>query len=402
MKRASVLAAGVSAAVLMGAAPAKDPPPVANYWMDVATSSGMGAGLSPGGRPDVGQMMAMMNGGQPAAVHTLDLRLASKDKAAAPEAEHLIPPGLDMGASLPLVTPVREEAQHSGMPAQWQQPKGRMLIYWGCGEHVSQGQPTVIDYSKMTPGKAPPGMAALASMAHVVSGPTGAPGFGRWPNDQDSRAVPAAGSLIGAHKIEGNYSPEIDFSLAGAAEDFMPGLGLREAGALPSGATRLEWQPAAQATGYALAMFGASGNGDVVMWNSANRAAMPALDYLAPSEVKRLVAAGAVLSPSTNQCVLPAEVAAAVPMGMVMGIGYGPEVLFAEKPKAPKWTARVRYKTTASVMHGMAGMMGGGMAANGAAAGQGSQEQAQQPPPQKKKRGFGLRDLLGGAIPVPH
>jgi hypothetical protein len=306
-----------------------------------------------------------------------------------------------MGASLPLLTPVHEQAPApTGMPAQWQQPKGRMLIYWGCGEHVSAGQPTVIDFSKMTPGKVPPGMEALANMAHTVSGPTSAPGFGRWPNQQDSRAVPAAGSLIGAHKIEGNYSPEIDFSLA-AGQDFMPGMGLREAGALPSGAMRLQWQAAAPATGYALGMFGANASGDVIMWSSSNRAMMPALDYLAPSEVRRLVAAGAVLPPSANECVLPAEVAAAVPMGMVMGIGYGPEAYFAEKPKAPKWTARVRYKTTASVMHGMAGMMGGGMAASGAGA-QPPQQQAEQPQQQKKKRGFGLGDLLGGVVPVPH
>jgi hypothetical protein len=91
-------------------------------------------------------------------------------------------------------------------------------------------------------------------------------------------------------------------------------------------------------------------------------------------------------------------------MGMVMGIGYGPEFFFAEKPKAPKWTARVRYKTTASVMHGMAGMMGGGMAESGAAAGQqqAQQQDAQQPQQQKKKKRFGIGDLLGGAIPVPH
>jgi hypothetical protein len=85
-------------------------------------------------------------------------------------------------------------------------------------------------------------------------------------------------------------------------------------------------------------------------------------------------------------------------MGMVMGIGYGPEVNFAEKPKAPKWTAKVRYKTTASVMHGMGAMMGGGMAVPPGAEAQ-AEEQAQ---PKKRKRGFGLGDLLGGAIPVPH
>jgi hypothetical protein len=396
-----VLAAGVSAAVLMGAAPAKQaakaPPPIASYWMDVATQSGMGAGMTPGSRPDMGQIMAMMNGGG-GAIHTLDLRLASKDKpTGAPQADHLIPPGLQMGASLPLLTPVREEAprEHSGMPAQWQQPKGRMLIYWGCGEHVSAGQPTVIDFSKMQPGKMPPGMAAMASMAHVQTGPTSAPGFGRWPNDRDSRQVPVAGSLVGAHKVEGNYSPPISFSLA-PGQDFMSALGLRDAGPLPSGASRLTWQPAASATGYALSLFGSNQGGDVIMWSSAKSAQMPALDYLAPSEVKLLIAAGSVLPPSANECVLPAEVAAAVPMGMVMMIGYGPEADFTDDPKAPKWATKVRYKTTASLMRGMPGM-GGGYAAN-----ENSQPQeAQQPQPQpaKKKRGIGIGDLLGA---IPH
>ena len=304
-----------------------------------------------------------------------------------------------MGASLPLVTPVREEAPRAspGMPMQYQQPKGRMLIYWGCGEHVAAGEPLVIDFSKVAAGQVPPGMAALASMAHAVYGPTGAPGFGRWPNERDSRAVPAAGSLIGAHKVQANYAPPIAFSLA-TGQDFMPGLGLHEAGALPSGASMLQWQPAAQATGYALAMFGSNGGGDVVMWTSASKAQMPAMDYLSPSEVKRLVAAGAVLPPATGQCALPAEVAAASPAGMVTMIGYGPEADFADSPKLPTWTTKVRFKTTASLIRGMGRMMGG----------DGGQEAQQQPPQQqqaqqpRKRKGFGLGDLLGGALPIPH
>ena len=379
------------------AAPAKKagspPPPIATYWMDVATQSGMGMGG--GGRPDMAQVMSMMNGGG-APMHMLDLRLASKEKpTAAPEADHLIPPGLQMGASLPLLTPVREEAPAptSGMPTQFQRPKGRMLIYWGCGEHAGAGQPTVIDFAKMEPGKVPPGMAAMASMAHVQSGPSSAPGFGRWPNEKDSRQVPVNGSLLGGHKVEANYAPPIAFSL-GAGQDFMPGLGLHEAGALPSGASRLAWQPAANATGYALAMFGANGDGDVVMWSSAKSAQMPAMDYLAPSEVKRLVAAGAALPPSASECVLPAEVAAASPTGMVMMIGYGPEADFTDNPKAPKWATKVRYKTTASLMRGIGGM--GGYAGNQAAPPQQQAEPQQQP---KKRRGIGIGDLLGA---IPH
>jgi hypothetical protein len=387
MKRISILALAV---VLGGAA--SPPPPIATYWVDAATQSGLGAGMTPGARPNMSQIMGMMSG-QSSVAHTLELRLASKQKpAGAPQADHWIPAGLQMGPSLPLVTPARQEtAAPSGMPANWQQPKGRMLIYWGCGEHVGAGQPTVIDFAQLAPGKVPPGMAAMASMAKVVSGPHSAPGFGRWPNDRDSRAVPAAGSLVGAHKVQGNYSPQIDFSLS---QDFMPGLGLREAGALPSGASRLMWQPAPTATGYALAMFGANQAGDVVMWSSSKSASMVTLDYLAPSEVKRLIGAGAVLPPSTSECVLPAEVAAASPTGMVTMIGYGPEANFAEAPKAPKWVTKVRYKTTASLMRGMGQMMGA--SDDGAAP-----HPAQQPQQPKKKKRFGLGDLIGGAIPIP-
>ena len=402
MRYFGVLAAGVCAAAcgatLYAAAPAKAPPSIANYWMDVATTSGFGAGMTGNARPSMGDVMRMMNGGGGSVGHTIDLRLASKTKApTSPQADHWIPATLQMGPSLPLVTPVREPAppRADGLPQNFQQPKGRMLIYWGCGEHVSAGQPTVIDFAKVASGQLPAGMKAMSAMANVVSGPHSAPGFGRWPNDRDSRAVPAAGSLLGAHKIAGNYSPEIGFSLAGG-QDFMPALGLMEAGALPSGASRLRWQPSAQATGYALAMFGSNQSGDVIMWSSAKSASMPALDYLTPAEVKRLVSAGNVLAPSTSECVLPAEVAAAVPMGMVTMIGYGPEVNFAEDPKAPKWTAKVRYKTTASLMRGMAGMMGGTDASGQAAP-------AQQQPPQKKKKRSLLGDIIQGAtgIPVP-
>ena len=99
------------------------------------------------------------------------------------------------------------------------------------------GQPTVIDFSKIAPGKVPPGMAAMASMAHVVSGPYERAGLRPLAQrPRPPRRCPASGSLLGAHKVEGNYSPPIGFSL-GAGQDFMPGLALREAGTLPSGAT---------------------------------------------------------------------------------------------------------------------------------------------------------------------
>lgn len=354
MKRIMLAA---SALALIGAAPAKEPPPIANYWMDVSTASGMGAGMTPGMSPD--QIMQMMQGGSGVS-HTLNLYLASREKAAAPEAQHFIPPGLQMGPSLPLLAPATAKPPPApGMPQNFQQPQGKMLIYWGCGEHAGPGQPVTVDFSKMAAGQMPPGFAAMVQAAQPPR-PGQSPGFGEWPNERDSRPVPGTGSLLGAHKVEGNYSPSIAFSLS-AGQDFMPGLGLREAGTLPSGAVRLAWTPAAQATGYALSMFGANPGGEVLVWTSASKAAaFPMLDYLSPAQVKKLVAAGGALPPSASECTVPAEVIRASPAGMVMMIGYGPETFFSDKPKAPTWTVRARYKTTASLMLGMAGMMGGG------------------------------------------
>ena len=390
MSKFRILAVGGSAAAfgaaVYAAAPAKappPPPPIANYWMDAATVGGFGGmmGGSGGGRPSMSQIMGMMSGNAPAYSHTLELRLASRTKAtAAPEANHLIPPGLQMGPSLPLITPDRPKPEPTAMP--YEKPKGRMLVYWGCGEHVAATQPTVIDFSKVAAGQVPPGMAAMSSFAKYAPVPHTAPGYGEWPNNKDRKQVPVNGSLIGAHKVEGNYSPPIAFTLG---QDWMPNLNLREVGALPSGAVRLGWTPASSATGYALAMFGSAQGGDVVIWSSSKAAATAALlDYLPPSEVKRLIGTGHVLPPTATECTLPSEVVKASPAGMIMMIGYGPQAYFAEAPKAPKWTATARFKTVSSMMLGMP-QMGSGMP---------DQQQQQQQAPKKKKK-FGIGDLLG-------
>ncbi len=399
----ALMAGGASfaAAPKKAGSPPPPPPPIATYWMDAATQSGFGAGMMDGGKhPGLGDIMGMMSGGGSSFSHTLSLRLASRTKpTGAPEADHFIPAGLQMGASLPLVTPVPTATKTEPYePGTYQQPKGRMLIYWGCGDHVATGQPLVFDFAQMTSGKVPADiqkMAAMAGRMHSTthSGPSSAPGFGEWPNKRDSRAIPAAGSLLGAHQVKATYAPEMDFTL-GSGMDFMPPLGLMDAGPAPSGADLLRWNLAPTATGYALAMFGASGNGDVVMWSSSRSAAFANLDYLSPSDVAREIKAGNVLAPNISQCLLPAEVAEAVPAGMVMGIGYGPEGYYADLPKAPKWTAKMRFKTNATMMRGMGATMGG----NAATQQQADPQQPQQEPP-RKKRGFGLGGLIGA---IPH
>ncbi len=346
-------AAGTAMALGVAASAA----PVATYWVDASTQSGM-AGMAAGGQPDVSAIMAMMQGGPSPVSHSLRLRLASQTKAPSPaEAQHLIPPALRMGPSLPLIAPPRGELEPAAMP----EIKGKMLIYWGCGDHVGAGQPMTVNLADLASGKVPDSIkraaSAMGRTRHSYGGPTSAPGFGEWPNQKDGRPIPVGASLVGAHKIQGNYSPTIDFTL-GQGQDFMSAMTLSDAGAAPSGASLVRWNAVPGATGYALALFGANEAGETIMWSSTKTAGFANLDYLTPADAKKAVAAGDALAPSTTQCLIPAEVAQAIPMGMVMSVAYGPEVHFAEAPKNPKWAVTVRYKSNGSLMRGMAGMMG--------------------------------------------
>ena len=140
----------------------------AEYWMTADTLSGMG-GMGAGG--GMGSMMgAMLRGGRPnpnAYVHTLRLELGSPRKAAGePTAEHDPPAGLSVGPMLPLVTP-RVEPVQEGPVEPWKQgnmerPKGRMLLFWGCGDHAGPGQPFASFTGFQTSGTDPTGPTALA------------------------------------------------------------------------------------------------------------------------------------------------------------------------------------------------------------------------------------------------
>ena len=75
MKRMSLT---LAATALIGAAPAKEPPPVANYWMDVATVSGMGAGMmGGGGKPDMAQAGGPDGGQAEAALAAIEAALGA-------------------------------------------------------------------------------------------------------------------------------------------------------------------------------------------------------------------------------------------------------------------------------------------------------------------------------------
>ena len=344
-------------------------PPVAHYWVSVDTAAGM---TIPGmGGMGAGFMAGMM-GGQGSSGRRMELQLGSQRPSAdGPRADHHIPSGMSMGPSLPLVTPqrapARERGEHRDMPEGMQQPKGRMLIYWGCGENVRPGQPVIIDFARMSQGQTPPGITSRRVSIPNAPSPSRARTYGDWPNQQDSKAIPAAASLIGEHQIKGNYSPDIRFSL-GDGQDFMDRVELATA-ARGAGAVNVAWNAVPNATGYFAMSMGGDGN-DVVMWSSSEVQEMGGalMSFVPPAEVARLVRDKVVLASSVTDCTVPGEVVKRAGGSPFFNfIAYGPEANFVHPPRPQnpaqvweqQWAVKVRFKSTASTLLGDAGGGGG-------------------------------------------
>ena len=375
--------------------------PKARYEMDISTTSGFG-GMGAFGRGGGNPMAALLGGGRGGSVqHQLTLRLGSTLAPAGgdPHADHFMPAGADLGASVPLVTPERVSAPDApavpGAPPNFQRPKGRMLIFWGCGAHAGPGQPVVIDFSKLAAGQMPPHL--FSTDVPVETGPTedNSRTFGDWPNAKSGKTVSSDASLIGAHRISGNYSPDIAFTLD---QDFMAPLRATSEAAA-DGSVPVSWNAVPAATGYFASLVGMAGRGDgggdMVMWSSAARQEMGGglADWLAPATVRRLIAEHVVMPPTQTSCTVPAEVKQAAGQMMMMQLyAYGPEADFAypprpANPKTPwnlQWTAKARYKSTTGLMLGMPGM-----AATPEDAEDSADRPQDQPKPKCKPKGLG-------------
>ncbi len=370
--------------------------PVARYDMRVGTVTGAGAM----GRGMGGAMSMMMGGGGNNVQHELYLRLGSTQPSAkgSPKADHFMPPVAKLGKSVPLLTPQIEKTVDE-MP-MGEKPKGRMLIFWGCGEHAPKGQPIVLDFAKLAAGQMPPGM--WSSTVLRDWGPTlaNSKSFGRWPNEDamgGNKAIKSDSSLIGPHRIAGNYSPEIAFSLT---KDYMGPLNV-STGSTPGGGSLLRWNAVGGATGYYATLFGGKGGpgggmGDMVMWSSsASRQFGGGLsDWISPAQVATLVGNKTVMPASQTTCIVPAEVRAATEFRFGMLTAFGPEENFAypARPADPKlawhlqWTARVRHRSNTSWMD-MPGMPSG---AYGQSPGNPQQRPACRP--------RGLGGMMGGVL----
>ncbi|PKP86578.1 MAG: hypothetical protein CVT78_11795 [Alphaproteobacteria bacterium HGW-Alphaproteobacteria-17] len=359
------------------AAQQKTTGPKERYEMDAATMSGFAA--MGGGKGGMGGAMSMMFGGGPdnAIARQLFLRLGSNEVPTAPppKGDHFFLPPAKLGKSVPLISPERKTGEYS---PEFERPKGRLLLYWGCGAKAGPGQPVIIDFAKVAAGQIPPGLFSTAVPVIREVSAANSRSYMEWPNGKSDKMPSRDSSLLGAHRIASNVGPDINFTLA---QDYMPGLQASTA-IQTDGSVMIRWSPLQAATGYAAWAFGGMDKlergGDIIWWSSSDAKEFGGglWDWLPPSVVANLVTKKIVMPPSQTSCQIPAEVKKASGEMMIGNLNaFGPEANFSYPPKpagnAPwniDWTAKVRFRSYTMLMVGVDfGGMGSGATGGGTA-----------------------------------
>jgi hypothetical protein len=348
-------------------------PPEAQAWIDIATFSGMGMpmggmGGNPmsalggmfGGKTGVGSN-SFGNTRSMSAGRWVDVTVRSRANPNLEEAQQAIPEGF-MSPALELKTPKNapppprdeEDVRHE----EPEKPKGRMLLYWGCGPEIRPGQPKILDMATAGPGdfaKFFVGRSATQRGAHLAAGrPV-------WPNPDDSRMVPANASLQGEHAFSGKGIPDGFRFKIPAAQDLMPPLTLDQAES--NGATDLSWNAIATARAYFVSAMGSNGKEDMVMWTSSELAdtGFGLMDYQTNAAVDRWLKEKVLLASNTTRCTVPKGIFGEHG-GMLRLIAYGDELNLAHPPRPkdakakwqPVWAVKLRVKAVTSGMLGMA------------------------------------------------
>jgi hypothetical protein len=387
--------------------------PKVQLWIDVST--GTMAGMPEMDLSGAGGLMAGLMGGRgPGGGNTsygtarsmnimpprvLDIALHNTRKPGI-EAAQSIPPGMRMGDSLPLVPPpqaVRESAPGE-IPQEYkpETPKGRILVYWGCGERVRAGQPRVIDLARGNPAEFG---AALAGRHAADRGARVNSSYALYPNEKNRVSLARESSLVGEHQVIGEGIPaSMKFRLA-PEQDIMPAIDLDSRGPVAE-SIATSWRQVANARAYFLHAMGKVGE-DFVLWSSSDTGdtGMGLFDYLPNGTIDRWLKERVLLQPDVTQCAIPKGIFAgpnrAGEGAMLRMMAYGGESNFAYPPRPsdpkavwePEWAVRVRMK---SHTMGMLGEEGGR-----SAGGRPGRPQPQERPGQPEQEG-------GSASPIPN
>jgi hypothetical protein len=372
---AAMLAAGVAWAQTKAPAQVVKPP-VSQAWIDVATFGGFGMPMGGGASP-MSMMGGMFGGGQGGknsfgmtqtgtAGRWVDVTLYTSRSPSLAEALQAVPAGTQLAPTWQLVAPKVEKGppptpgDETVVEQQYERPKGKMYLYWGCGDTVRAGQPRVLDMATAKPeeyGK------FFVSRRATQRGTHSAAGRPLWPNDVDARMVPANASLVGDHAFTGQGVPEGFKFAIGAQQDLMPSIELKQTAA--SGATQLEWAALPTARAYFIAAMGAKGGSEMemVFWTSSEvpEVGMGLIDYQTNPAVDRWLKEKVLLEPNITRCTVPKGVFPEGGGAMLRMIAYGSELNLAHPPRPadpkiawePQWAVKLRVKSVANAMLGM-------------------------------------------------
>jgi hypothetical protein len=351
-------------------------PPQAQAWIDIATFAGMSMPMGGAGGADPMAMLGGLLGGgggknsfgrthEGGAGRWVDVTLSTRANPSLAEAQQAVPAGF-LSPALKLQAPrapklgTAPESDDTVTEPETERPKGRLLMYWGCGTTIRPGQPKVLDMATAAAGDIAKFFVARRA---TQRGTHSAPGRPVWPSEADPRMVPAAASLVGAHAFSGTGVPEEFRFHIPAMQDLMPALQVKQAD--QGGANALSWAALPTARAYFVAGMGMGQKEEMVIWTSSEvpETGLGLLDYQTNPAVDRWLREGVLLAPTTPQCTVPKGVFSGEG-GMLRVIAYGSELNLAHppRPKDPKetwepvWAVKLRVKSVATVMPGMDGM----------------------------------------------
>ena len=195
-------------------------PPQAQAWIDLATFSGLGmpmGGMGGGGGNPMSALGGIFGGSggnadnrfgntqSGSAGRWVDVTLYTRNNPSLAEAQQAVPPGfLNPGLKLqaprdaPRSAPVEDDDKV--VEQSTERPKGRLLLYWGCGAAVAPGQPKVLDMASASAADLANFFVARRATQRGAHSAAGRP---VWPNPADARRVSDGTSLTGEHPFSG-------------------------------------------------------------------------------------------------------------------------------------------------------------------------------------------------------
>src|SRR3546814_15184624 len=104
----------------------------------------------------------------------------------------------------------------------FERPKGRMLLYWGCGATPGPGQPVVIDFSKLAAGQMPPDLFTTTIPRIRKVAASNRASYSAWPNAKSSNKPTKDSSLLGPQRNARHDGPGHNFTIAQAYTPSLP------------------------------------------------------------------------------------------------------------------------------------------------------------------------------------